>query len=133
MSPRPSYDASSGWRRVSEALPGRLRIPEPLPVREAWLTVGPFDVHLDRWSDESPRASVIIVHGVGGNGRMLALYGHMCRSLGYDAVAPDLPGYGLTDVPSKLALTYEDWRAALAAVIRAEAVRELPVIAFGLS
>jgi alpha-beta hydrolase superfamily lysophospholipase len=64
---------------------------------------------------------------------MLALYGHMGRSLGYDAVAPDLPGYGLTDVPSKLALTYEDWRAALAAVIQAETVRGLPVIVFGLS
>jgi alpha-beta hydrolase superfamily lysophospholipase len=64
---------------------------------------------------------------------MLALYGQMCRSLGYDAVAPDLPGYGLTSVPSKLALTYEDWRTALAAVIEAEAVRGLPVIVFGLS
>jgi alpha-beta hydrolase superfamily lysophospholipase len=121
------------WRRVCNALPERLRIPEPWPVQEDWLTVGRFNVHLDRWSVESPRASVVIVHGVGGNGRMLALYGHMGRSLGYDAVAPDLPGYGLTDVPSKLALTYEDWRAALAAVIQAETVRGLPVIVFGLS
>ena len=133
MSARPSYDTLSGWRRVGAALPERLHIPERLPVREQWLTVGPFDVHLDRWSTEAPRASVIIVHGVGGNGRMLALYGHMCGSLGYDAVAPDLPGYGLTVVPSKSALTYEDWRSVLAAVIEAEAARGLSVIVFGLS
>jgi alpha-beta hydrolase superfamily lysophospholipase len=130
---RPSYDALSNWRRVCDALPERLRIPEPWPVREDWLTVGHFNVHLDRWSAEAPSATVIIVHGVGGNGRMLGLYGHMCRSLGYDAVAPDLPGYGLTGVPSKLALTYEDWRTVLAAVIEAEAARRLPVIVFGLS
>jgi alpha-beta hydrolase superfamily lysophospholipase len=132
-SSRPSYDALSSWRRVCAALPERLRIPEPWPVQEDWLTVGHFDVHLDRWSAQAPRASVIIVHGVGGNGRMLGLYGHMCRSLGYDAVAPDLPGYGLTAMPSKLALTYQDWRTVLAAVIEAEAARRLPVIVFGLS
>jgi pimeloyl-ACP methyl ester carboxylesterase len=132
-SSRPSYDALSQWRLVCDALPERLRIPQPWPVREDWLTVGQFNIHLDRWSAEAPGASVIIVHGVGGNGRMLALYGHMCRSLGYDAVVPDLPGYGLTVVPSKLALTYEDWRTVLAAVIEAEVVRGLPVIVFGLS
>jgi alpha-beta hydrolase superfamily lysophospholipase len=132
-SSRPSYDALSNWRTVCNALPERLRVPEPWPVQEDWLRVGQFNVHLDRWSAESPRASVIIVHGVGGNGRMLGLYGHMCRSLGCDAVAPDLPGYGLTCVPSKLSLTYEDWRTVLAAVIQAEAVRGLPVIVFGLS
>jgi alpha-beta hydrolase superfamily lysophospholipase len=133
LSPRPSYDALSNWRQISHALPERLRIPEPWPVQEDWLRVGPFEIHLDRWSALAPRASVIIVHGVGGNGRLLAPYGHMCRSLGYDAVAPDLPGYGLTGVPSKLALTYEDWRTTLAAVIEAEAVRGLPIIVFGLS
>src|SRR6516164_3760858 len=132
-SSRPSYDALSQWRRACDALPERLRVPEPWPAREDWLTVGHLNIHLDRWSVEAPGATVIIVHGVGGNGRMLALYGQMCRSLGYDAVAPDLPGYGLTSVPSKLALTYEDWRTALAAVIEAEAVRGLPVIVFGLS
>jgi alpha-beta hydrolase superfamily lysophospholipase len=132
-SSRASYDALPNWRRVYDALPERLRIPEPWPVQEDWLTIGHFNIHVDRWSAEAPRASVIIVHGVGGNGRMLALYGHMCRSLGYNAVAPDLPGYGLTGVPSKLALTYEDWRTVLAAVIEAEAARGLPVVVFGLS
>jgi len=52
-SSRPSYDALSNWRRVYDALPERLRIPEPWPVREDWLTVGRFDVHLDRWSAEA--------------------------------------------------------------------------------
>src|SRR5215471_4973995 len=96
-SSRPSYAVLPNWRRVCNALPERLRVPEPWPVQEEWLTVGPFNDHLDRWSAEAPKASVIIVHGVGGNGRMLGLYGHTCWSLGYDAVAPDLPGYGLTE------------------------------------
>jgi hypothetical protein len=66
MASRPSYDALSNWRRVCDALPERLRFPEPWPVQEDWLTVGRFNVHLDRWSAQAPRASVVIVHGVGG-------------------------------------------------------------------
>jgi len=133
MPARPSYSSQPQWRRVHDALPQRLRIPEPWPVREEWREVGPFDVHVDRWPAEAPRASVVIVHGGGGNGRLLAIYGEMCRSLGYDAIAPDLPGYGLTRVPAKSALSYEDWRTVAAAVMTAEAQRGLPIIAFGLS
>src|SRR5882724_31074 len=101
ISSRPSYSSLPHWRRVCDALPQRLRIPEPWAVREEWQQVEQFDVHIDRWPAEAPRASVVLVHGGGGNGRLLAIYGEMCRSLGYDAVAPDLPGYGLTSVPSK--------------------------------
>ncbi|MBV8568113.1 MAG: alpha/beta hydrolase [Methylobacteriaceae bacterium] len=130
---RLSYASVPHWRRIHDALPQRLRIPEPWPVHEEWRQVGQFDVHIDRWPAKNPRASVIVVHGAGGNGRLLAIYGEMCRSLGYDAVAPDLPGYGVTGVPSKSALCYEDWRTVVAAVMEAEARRGLPIIALGLS
>jgi alpha-beta hydrolase superfamily lysophospholipase len=58
----------------------------------------------------------------------------MARLPGLRAVAPDLPGYGLTRVPDRRALVYEDWRHVLAALLEAQARRtRRPIVVFGLS
>jgi Tripartite tricarboxylate transporter family receptor len=57
-----------------------------------WLRVGQFSIHLDCWRRPQARASLVLVHGGGGNGRLLAPYGVMAAGAGYEVVAPDLPG-----------------------------------------
>jgi alpha-beta hydrolase superfamily lysophospholipase len=47
----------------------------------------------------------------------------MAAMAGYEVVAPDLPGYGLTQVPSKRALSYQDWRDTVAGVLETQARR----------
>lgn len=128
-----TYDSLPHWRRVNAALPTRLKLEEPLEVREDWLKTGGFEVHLDRWMIADARATVILTHGAGGNGRMLGLYGLMCNRLGFNAVAPDLPGYGLTQQSSKRDISYDDWRDVLSAVVEVEARHGTPVALFGLS
>jgi alpha-beta hydrolase superfamily lysophospholipase len=79
-------------------------------------------------------ATLVLVHGAGGNGRLLAPYAVMAAKAGYEVVAPDLPGYGLTQVPNKAAIRYQDWRDVLAAVLEAQARRSTaPIVVFGLS
>jgi alpha-beta hydrolase superfamily lysophospholipase len=134
MSAPSSYETLPHWRAIYRALPQYLQnIAEPWPVKEEWLRIGRFDIHLDRWPGEQPRARMVLVHGGGGHGRLLAIYGAMCQRLGLEAVAPDMPGYGLTRMKNKRAVTYDDWRAALSGVLMAEAASGLPVLVFGLS
>ncbi|WNG38680.1 alpha/beta hydrolase [Archangium violaceum] len=133
----PTYAThDSSWRRVQSLLPGHLQLGAanaPMPGEE-WLDVGAFRVHLDCWRRPEAPATLVLVHGGGGNGRLLAPFGAMVASLGYEVVAPDLPGYGLTQVSDKRSLVYDDWRDTLAAVLATEAGRSRrPLVVFGAS
>ncbi|WP_163999714.1 alpha/beta hydrolase [Pyxidicoccus caerfyrddinensis] len=135
--PLPTYAThETGWRHIQALLPPALRLGEaqaPMP-EEAWLDVGAFRVHLDCWRRPDAPATVVLVHGGGGNGRLLSPFGAMLAGLGYEVVAPDLPGYGLTRVEHKRALVYEDWRDTLSAVVETEAGRSRrPLVMFGAS
>lgn len=128
-----SYDADTHWRRINAALPAHIRIASPHLAREEWHSYGRFKVHIDRWTAHHPRAAAVMVHGAGGNGRMLGPYAKLLTNIGLNVVAPDLPGYGLTIQQRKTGIRYEDWRATIASVIRTEAELGLPVILFGAS
>lgn len=131
---KPSYATDPGWRRTQALLPKRLRLNVSNTPTEEWLPLGAFSVHLDCWRRSDAPATLVLVHGGGGNGRLLAPYGVWAAAAGYEVVAPDLPGYGLTEVPSKRALVYADWRDTVAGVLEAEVRRtERPIIIFGLS
>ncbi|MFP2924215.1 alpha/beta hydrolase [Pyxidicoccus sp. 3LG] len=135
--PLPTYAShEQGWRHIQSLLPPALRLGGagvPMPD-EAWLDVGPYRVHLDCWRRPEAPATLVLVHGGGGNGRLLAPFGAMLAALGYEVLAPDLPGYGLTQVRNKRALVYDDWRDTLAAVLEAEAGRSRrPLVVFGAS
>jgi alpha-beta hydrolase superfamily lysophospholipase len=130
----PDYSTETGWRRIQALLPEHLRLGPSAEPTEERLRLGAFSIHLDRWSRPGSPATLVLVHGGGGNGRLLAPYGAMAAAAGYEVVAPDLPGYGLTRVPSKRALTYEDWRDTVAGVLETEARRaDHPIVIFGLS
>jgi alpha-beta hydrolase superfamily lysophospholipase len=128
----PTYAEDLCLERIEAALPAYAARGSAEP-EESWLGVGHFDVHLDHWRCPEPRATLVLLHGGGGHGRLLAPFARMAVAAGATAVAPDLPGYGLTQVPDKRAIRYQDWRDVAAAVIAAEAGLGRPVIAFGLS
>lgn len=131
--PPPTYATETHWRRINAALPASIRIATPHPAREEWHSHGQFKVHVDRWSVANPRATAVMVHGAGGNGRMLGPYAKLLTTIGLNAVAPDLPGYGLTVQQRKTEIRYEDWRTTNASVIRSEVDRGLPVLVLGAS
>src|SRR5262245_61120900 len=130
----PSYVNETGWRRIDALLPEAIRLDPPNEPTEEWLSVGRFSVHLDCMRRPDAPATLVLVHGAGGNGRLLAPYAVFAAAAGYETIAPDLPGYGLTQVPSKAAIRYQDWRDVLAAVLEVQARRSsAPIIVFGLS
>ncbi len=126
-----TYADQANWRRYQPYLPQRHRLTEAnLPREETWAWHG-LAVHLDRYETADAAAVVVGLHGGGGYGRMLAPVGLFARNLGFEAVLPDLPGYGLTRVP-RGQFTYETWVACVRDLIIAESRRSgRPVIALG--
>jgi alpha-beta hydrolase superfamily lysophospholipase len=102
------------------------------PVEE-WSPWRGADIHLDRYAVPEAPLTVIVLHGVGGNGRLLAPLGLMLQEHGYEAVIPDLPGYGLSVVSSDQ-IALDRWVDCVADLAEAEARRTgRRVVLFGMS
>lgn len=109
---------------------------DPLvPSVSGWVPVpGGTTLHVHRHpAVAEPAATVVVLHGGGGHGRMLAAAGVLAQQLGAEAVAPDLPGYGHTVVPDRRAVRYGDWVEAVASLVEAERRPGTPVILLGAS
>ena len=131
MTPR-SYAEVDGWLEYQPLLPAHLRAAEGHLPAEEYVDVDEFSVHLDRWSVPDAPLTVVAVHGGGGHGRMMAPLCRIATAAGYEAVAPDLPLYGLTRVPDSAAVRYGAWIRVVAHVVAREAERR-PVVLFGAS
>ncbi|NTU78893.1 MAG: alpha/beta fold hydrolase [Chloroflexales bacterium] len=107
---------------------------ESLPAEEYWGWRG-HQVHLDRLERASSPVTVILLHGVGTNGRQLSLIaGAPLWRRGLATVALDLPSYGQTRVAPGARVTYDDWVRLVCDFIDAERRRAgRPVVLYGLS
>jgi alpha-beta hydrolase superfamily lysophospholipase len=128
-----TYDDYPTWRRYQPFFPEGMRCtPTSTPREEYWRWRG-LDVHLDRLEVPSSPVKVIVLHGAGAYGRIMAPAAVLARRYGYETVAPDLPGYGLTRVPRRL-MTYPLWIDCVCDLIDAELARDpRPVVLFGVS
>jgi alpha-beta hydrolase superfamily lysophospholipase len=102
----------------------------PIEQRWAWRDLS---VHLDRLDAPDSTIKVIVLHGAGAYGRIMAPATVIARKHGYSTVTPDLPGYGLTQAPREQ-LNYQLWVDCVCDLIDAEIARDgLPVVLFGVS
>jgi alpha-beta hydrolase superfamily lysophospholipase len=97
MTPHATYDSNTAWRQIQEFLPARLHFTKDhYPTEETWESRG-HKLHIDRWVQPNAKAVVILHHGVGTNGReMSMLLGVPLHTAGFEVVAIDMPGYGMT-------------------------------------
>lgn len=130
---RHSYAKFDHWRKYQPFLPARLRLtPDREPTEDWWPWRG-AEIHLDRYPAPTSPLVVILVHGGGGNGRLLAPFGLMLREHGFESVLPDLPGYGLSVTPSRL-FHHQGWVDCVADLVSTEAKRSnKPVVLLGMS
>jgi len=129
----PSYADHSTWRLYQPFLPERHRLTASGLPREETRTWDGLALHLDHYETADAKAVIVGLHGGGGYGRMLAPIGLFARRLGFNAVLPDLPGYGLSRVPRRR-FRYDTWVACAHDLIASESRRSgLPVIALGAS
>jgi alpha-beta hydrolase superfamily lysophospholipase len=129
------YNEMTMWDEYSTFFPEEYRIqPGAEPREEYWSWRG-HRIHLDEYRHGNTRtaAKVIMLHGVGGNGRILSFMAAPLFAAGFDVIAPDLPGYGLTEMAGK-AFDYTTWVSLAGDLVNRELDRDgLPIVLFGLS
>jgi alpha-beta hydrolase superfamily lysophospholipase len=128
-----SYADHVMWRRYQPHFPAAMRVtPATTPREEYWRWRG-LDVHLDRLDAPASPIKVVVLHGAGAYGRVMAPAAVLAQRHGFDTVVPDLPGYGLTRVPRR-AMTYDLWIDCACDLVEAELARDgKPVVLFGVS
>ncbi|MGW7408799.1 alpha/beta hydrolase [Streptomyces sp. NPDC054833] len=129
------YRDQQAWRDLQEFLPSRLRLTDATaPEEEFWDWRG-HRVHLDRYRDPGARAKVVLHHGVGTNGRQMSLIlGAPLARRGFETVALDNLGYGLTQVKAGTTPSYDDWVDLVVDFLAHERSRDnRPIVLYGLS
>lgn len=126
-----NYDDNPSWHRYRDILQNSFNLTLAHQPVETWREIRGHHVHIDNWQPDGPaKGTVILVHGGGGHGRILAPLGDRAASLGWQALAPDLPGYGLTKPASNFNWDYAEWPAVVAELANTS---NAPVVLFGLS
>ena len=129
-----SYNSNTAWKQLNELLPTDFQIQENnQPLEETWDWKG-NKIHLDRYPNPNSEYRIFLHHGVGTNGRQMSMIlGHKLAALGYDIVAMDNLGYGMTEVNQK-DITYDNWVHCFADFVNTETKRDYkkPVL-YGLS
>lgn len=129
-----TYNSNTAWKQLNNLLPKEFQITdEQLPLEETWEWNG-NKIHLDRYPNPTSEYRIFLHHGVGTNGRQLnMIFGHKMAELGYDVVAIDNLGYGMTEVNQK-DITYDNWVHCFADFVNAETKRDYkkPIL-YGLS
>lgn len=129
-----SYNTNTAWKQLNELLPTDFQIKENnQPLEETWDWKG-NKIHLDRYPNPNAKYRVFMHHGVGTNGRQLnMILGHKLAQLGYEIVAIDNLGYGMTEVNQK-DITYDNWVHCFADFVNTETKRDYKkTILYGLS
>lgn len=129
------YQNQSTWKEIQTFLPESMRFNEGFAPKEEFWSWRGHRVHLDRFERPDAKLKIILLHGVGTNGRQMSLIvGGPMWKRGYETVAVDLPGYGMTTVAPDAKVTYDDWVQLVSDLIDAERARDgRPVVLYGLS
>lgn len=127
------YADDDAWQRVQALMPAHVRcVGDRVPDEEYWAWRG-HRIHVDRYADPEAPVKVIVLHGGGGNGRLLGTVGVGARGLA-ETVAPDLPGYGHTGLADRTVATYGLWVAMVTDLVDAEVARGgRPIVLVGAS
>ena len=129
-----SYTTDNAWQQLNKQLPAAFQLTDKnLPTEDSWDWKG-NTVHLDRYVNTASPYRIFLHHGVGTNGRQLnMIFGHKMAALGYDVVAIDNLGYGMTQV-NQPDITYNDWVHLFADFVNEETNRNpKKVVLYGLS
>jgi pimeloyl-ACP methyl ester carboxylesterase len=130
-----TYRDQQAWKDLQALLPERMRLTDATAPQEEFWNYRGHEVHLDRYVNPTASAKVILHHGVGTNGRQMSMIlGAPLARRGFETVALDNLGYGLTQVAPGTSFAYDDWVDLVVDFIAHEQSRDdRPIILYGLS
>lgn len=128
-----NYSYQDTWQKIIKYLPEHNRISKKSSPQELFMDWKGNHIHLDYYLKKDAPAKIILLHGVGGNGRLLSFIGVPLFQHGFEIIAPDLPGYGYSQV-DKESINFNDWIDLVNHIILEEKRKDnRPVFLFGLS
>lgn len=129
------YADQAAWRTIQEFLPESYRLTPGTEPAEEWWTHRGHRIHLDTYRNPDAPVKVILLHGVGTNGRQMSMIlGRPLAQRGFETIAIDMPTYGVTEVAPGAVVTYDDWVGIGSDLVDAElAEDDRPVVLYGLS
>lgn len=130
-----NYTKQIAWKKIQDNLPKKFHFTAEYKPTEEWWDWKGHNVHLDAFRNEEAEAKIILLHGVGTNGRQLSLIvGGPLSQKGYETVAIDMPTYGVTQVKKGITVTYDDWVDLASDYIDEESKKDnRPIFLYGLS
>ncbi len=130
-----SYAEQEAWKELQNRMPENYRLTQDNLPQEYFWPWKDNQVHVDYYPHPNSPAKVILLHGVGTNGRQMSLVlGHPLAQVGYETMSLDLIGYGLSQYPKKSKIRYEDWVQLVSDFVDAEAKKDSrPIFLYGLS
>ncbi len=127
-----SYADVTNWRDYESLLPLAFSLSAEDPAEERWAWRD-MSVHIDRLLAPDAPIKLVLVHGIGGYGRIVLGFGTPFHPELCEVVAPDNPGYGLTTLP-RGRIEMSTWTSLISDLIERELERDgRPVVVFGLS
>ncbi len=130
-----NYENQKNWKEIAGYLSERLQFTGDYAPKEEWWSWHGNQIHLDTFRNPSAKAKVILLHGVGTNGRQMStIVGGPLSKDGLEIIAIDMPLYGMSVVKQKKTVTYEDWVQLGSDYIDYERARDSrPIFLYGLS
>ncbi len=130
-----NYADQRAWREIQKFLPPAYRLEPGQEPQEEWWPWRQHCIHLDCYRNPAAPLKVILFHGVGTNGRQMStILGAPLARQGFETIAIDMPGYGLTELGPRARVRYHDWVQAGSDLIDAELARDSrPIVLYGLS
>lgn len=129
------YAEQTAWRQIQTNMPDQYQFNDKYMPDEEWWEWKGNNVHLDTFRNPDAPIKVVMVHGVGTNGRQISLVlGGPLAKRGYETISIDMPTYGMTVVNPDTVILYDDWIQLGSDYVDYEAERdERPIFLYGLS
>lgn len=130
-----NYSEQKEWKEIQDYLPKEFHFTNSYHPTEEWWDWKGNKVHLDCFRNPNSKVKVILLHGVGTNGRQLSMIlGGPLSKDGFETIAIDMPTYGLTKVKKGTLITYDDWVNLASDYIDYELSKDnRPIVLYGLS
>jgi len=124
------YSDNESWKKLQTLLPIKNRIDGILKPEEKYIEVNGMEIHIDEYEKKS-ETTIVVLHGVGGNGRLVSFFAVPLARAGYNVICPDLPGYGFSNY--KRSISYTDWIEVGSNIVETELSKGKNVFIIGLS
>lgn len=124
------YSDDNSWKELQSLLPVKNRIDKTTKPEERYIEVNGMEIHIDEYEKNS-QTTIVVLHGVGGNGRLVSFFAVPLARSGYNVICPDLPGYGFSKY--KRGITYTDWIKVGSKIVETELSKGRNVFIIGLS